>query len=260
MTDFSAAFEDAKKHARQVYPEESCGFIIGGKYLPITNAAADPSLHVADDPACPCRLCRFRIPDAIYLEHEKNLEMVIHSHPDRPAAPTRLDMQSQASMGVAWGIISLDGERISEPLVWGGMTPIKPILGREFVHGVSDCYSLVRDTFFLGKEELALQGIDWPFPSITLPEVPRDDSWWTLDFDLYATETFKNGFVEIPREQVQPGDGFLACIRSTKMNHAGLLLSNDLILHHLPQRLSRREPAGLWARQAVKWVRYVGQS
>ncbi len=70
---------------------------------------------------------------------------------------------------------------------------------------------------------------------------------------------FKHGWTEIRREDAQPGDCFLAKIRSDKFNHAGVLVSRDLIMHHLPGRMSRREPAGIWARQAGRWLRYAGE-
>jgi hypothetical protein len=49
-------------------------------------------------------------------------------------------------------------------------------------------------------------------------------------------------------------------IRSSKENHGGILVGNDLIVHHLPSRMSRREPAGLWGRQATRWLRYKGNA
>ncbi|WLR91007.1 NlpC/P60 family protein [Shinella zoogloeoides] len=173
-------------------------------------------------------------------------------------------MIGQISTDVAWGIIPILEEdkifRIGEPIMWGGNVPKSDLIGREFLHGIHDCYSLIKDTFALGKEGLAAQGISdvWPYEPRLLPEVPRDDGWWELGKDLYVDGLKKNGFRIIQPHEARAGDGFLTKIRSDKLNHAGLLVTDDTIIHHLPMRASRREPAGLWGRQAEIWVRHEG--
>lgn len=261
MKQFENAFEQARQHARAMYPEEACGFVVGDSYIPVQNIAADPAEHVPNNPNCTCRLCSFRIAKADVAKHLPAADILLHSHPDGPVYPSQMDMQSQIRMNIPWGIIALDGERIGHPQCWGDELPIPPIVGREFMHGIRDCYTLIRDVFRLGKDALAMDGITskWPFDPIYLADKPREDAWWESDFDLYE-DNFKDwGFVEIGAHEVRPGDVFLASIRSEKLNHGGVLISDDLILHHLPLRVSRREPSGIWARTARKWVRYVGK-
>jgi proteasome lid subunit RPN8/RPN11 len=263
MTDFTSAFEEAKRHAREEFPKESCGLIVAGNYIRCENVAADPAQHREGDVNCGCQLCAFEISGKVYKQHliSGNLQMIVHSHPNGPLHPSKSDMETQEAMNLAWAIIPLDEERIGNPLVWGGATPIAPVVGREFVHGISDCYSVIRDCFLLGKDKLLEQGVtEWPFDPVELPVFPRDDAWWEGEADLYNSEPFKIGFIEVPREQARPGDVFLLKIRSDKFNHGGLLVGNNLILHHLPNRLSRREPAGIWGRQADRWLRYVGNA
>lgn len=260
LTQFEDALVDARAHALRVYPEESCGFIVNGAYRPMQNIAADPATH-EDKPDCGCRLCAFEVSDADYLANVEGLQAVVHSHPGGPAYPSKADMFHQESSAVAWIILTLDGERFGPTTVWGGDCPVEPLIGREFIHGVTDCYSLIRDVFALGRDKLAEQGIGWPHPPIQLPLFPRNDAWWEQSEDnFYEEKPQQIGFVEICPTQVRPGDVFLGQIRSDRLNHGGVLLENNLILHHLPQRLSRREPAGLWARCAEKWIRYVGET
>ncbi|SER29897.1 Proteasome lid subunit RPN8/RPN11, contains Jab1/MPN metalloenzyme (JAMM) motif [Faunimonas pinastri] len=252
MSEFlsPSVIEAAQAHARAEYPKESCGLVVGGVYQPCFNYATAPEQD-------------FEIASRVYKDALDTgaLQAVLHSHPGGPFYPSERDMQSQIDMDLPWGIIVTDGERTSPPIVWGDSLPIAPVIGREFTHGIHDCYSLVRDTFRLGKERLSEQGIeDWPFDPIELPEVARSDGWWSGDQDLYADHFAKFGFTPVPLSEVRPGDCFLMGIRSEKLNHAGILLSNDLLLHHLPTRLSRREPVGIWARHAEIWVRYEGQN
>lgn len=259
MIRLSKAFEDAKRHARKKYPEEMCGFIVDGEFIPVDNTAFDPSSH--KDENCNCRLCTFKIGKKDTMNWLSKAEMVVHSHPNHPIYPSKADMEGQEASGIPWAIINLDEERISDPEMFGDQLPVSPLLGRQFMHGIRDCYSIIRDTFRLGKYELSKLDIthEWPYDPIMLKNVPRDDAWWETDDDFYGMLPFSYGWKEIERNEAGPGDAFLVKIRSEKFNHAGILVANDLILHHLPGRMSRREPAGLWGRQAGRWLRYVGE-
>ena len=235
-------------HARAAYPNESCGVVIGDDYHRCFNYATEPTKD-------------FQIAPQEYLKLSKlgEIRAIIHSHPDAPLYPSELDMIGQMQTNVPWGIIQTDGLRTSDPNMWGDTLPIAPLIGREFMHGIHDCYSLLRDAFRLGKDELLKQGITgWPYDSAQMPEVPRNDNWWDSDKDLYQDYLKKTGWRRIDMSEARPGDGFLIAINSKKLNHAGLLLDQNLIMHHKPGRLSAREPAGIWARSADMWLRWEG--
>lgn len=240
-----SVFDAAKQHARKQFPFESCGLVINGVYHPCANVAPDPERDFVIDPR-----------DQVAALKKGRLQAVIHSHPKGPIFPSKADMIGQLETNVPWGIVPLDEDRIADPFFWGGTAPIRPILGREFQHGITDCYAVMRDVYRLGKEKLAEQDIEWPFDPILFPEIPRDDEWWTSGDDLYSGNFEKLGFHPIDISDARPGDVFLVKLRSNKLNHGGLLMPSGLILHHLPGRMSRREPAGLWARSADMWLRY----
>lgn len=256
---YSKAFDQAKDHARFTFPEEMCGFVIGGEFIAVKNNAADPSEHVEE--LCTCRLCTFVISAEDTIKLLPQAQMVLHSHPNGNAFPSKMDMEGQMLTGVPWGLVSLDEDRIGNFEIWGDSLEIAPLLGRNFTHGIRDCYSLIRDTFRTGKDKLKQMEItsDWPFDPITLINKPRGDGWWAGEDDFYSAHFREAGFVEISREDARAGDCFMLKFRSEKFNHAGVLISNDLVMHHLPNRLSRREPAGAWARAAERWLRYVGE-
>ena len=52
------------------------------------------------------------------------------------------------------------------------------------------------------------------------------------------------------------GDVVLMSINSPVLNHAAIYVGNDMILHHLHGRLSRREPACLWRKMFRRWIRH----
>jgi proteasome lid subunit RPN8/RPN11 len=260
LAQFDAALDAARLHARDKFPEEACGLIVDFAYIPCENTAANVAVHDGENPDCPCKLCAFRIAPTVYLRHAGKIQAVVHSHPNGPDYPSASDMRGQESSALTWIIIPLDEARFAQPVVWGGAAPVAPLLGRTFRHGVTDCYDLIHDAFAAGKDALASEGIEgWPFDPIHLPTYPREDGWWEGGrANFYEEEPEKIGFVEINMSEARPGDVFLCKIRSDRLNHGGLLIGNGLILHHLPNRLSRREPAGLWAYSAEKWIRYVG--
>ncbi|WP_246338131.1 NlpC/P60 family protein [Azospirillum oleiclasticum] len=228
-----------KAHALAEFPRECCGVVVGGQYQRLANVAADPMRH-------------FLIPDEVMRCHEGALDAIVHSHPYRESDPeeerimpwpSRADMQAQLDTAVPWVIVPTDGRSCSDPVVWGDGVPIAPLVGRSFIHGVQDCYSLVRDFHRL---ELG----------IALPDFPRDDEWWSKGGNLYLDGFRQAGFVTIDPAQARPGDVFFAQVRSPVPNHAGVLREGSLILHHLQDRLSRHEPIGPWSRMIVRWVRH----
>lgn len=238
----------AQLHALNEYPKEACGIVIDDTYYPCENVAENPEKDF-----------EISAKDIMRISSIGVIKAIIHSHPNALAAPTATDMTGQINSGVVWGIISTDGERASEPFLWGDQLPIEPIIGREFVHGIRDCFSLIRDCFRLGKTELAKQGVEeWPYDPVVFPVYPRDDEWWNNGQDLYSENFSKIGWKEITREEVRAGDAFMLKVKSDKLNHAGLYIGNNIILHHLPTRLSRREPVGIWARSADIWLRWEG--
>lgn len=244
---YELAFEDAKRHARRKYPHRACGFIINNEYRPVKNVAWNTKAN-------------FEFPnDLIESIRPQNIQMIVVSRPTEPYWPNQNEMMFQEKYNRPFALVFLNQDTISKPIIWGAETPVPPILGRSFVHGVTDCWSIVRDCFRLGKGKLAEQGIyEWPYEPIQFPIIPRDDGWWANGNDYYLENYEKLGFKRIDRSEAKPGDGFLIKLFSDKYNHAGVLVDDGEIIHHLPGRLSRREPAGLWARNSDFWLRYCG--
>lgn len=261
LTD--AIVELACAHAVSQFPKESCGLVVDGRYVPCPNLATLPERDFRIDPATVAR-----------LSLSGRLEAVVHSHTTLTgkAFPSGLDMQQQLATGVPWAIVLTDGREAGLASLWGAGVPVAPIVGRPFLHGVHDCYSLVRDVFALGRDALAdpevatadgSAGIDWPHPPIALPEYPRSDAWWEERDglpaqDLYADHFRAAGFREIPREQARGGDAFVMCHGPHKvLNHAGVLVGDgDWIVHHLGGKLSNRDMTMRLRRQVRLWLRH----
>lgn len=246
------ALQAAREHALRDFPKEACGLVVDGAYLPCFNYAIEPEKD-------------FVIAGELWkklTEEGREIQAVVHSHPDGPMYPTPRDMQGQIDTAVPWVILATDGTDVAPPVIWDSEGEPAPVLGRTFIHGVADCFCLGRDVYRLGREKLEAQGVTgWPLDPVSFPDWPRRDGWWEADGDLPAENLYldhfqANGFRIIPASEAQPGDAFLIAIRSDKPNHCGVYLGNHLIMHHLPSRASRREPIGIWARAVHTWLRH----
>ncbi|MCE5333370.1 MAG: C40 family peptidase [Desulfobacteraceae bacterium] len=226
------AITEAREHAAREYPaKESCGLIFDGRYIPLENLAVNPS----ED---------FKISPEVYLSYCElgTVEAVMHSHPNGPQCPTKLDMIGQEACNVPWGIVPILFGSTLYPFFWGDQLPIAPLVGRQFRMGVFDCYGLVRDWY---RQER----------STTLPLFPRDPDWWTNGEDMIADNFRTAGFVEVP-EVAKVGDVVVGKILARVENHCAVYIGDGLILHHLAGRLSRREALGPWMRYKTRVFRH----
>jgi cell wall-associated NlpC family hydrolase len=134
------------------------------------------------------------------------------------------------------------------PLWWGPDVPVAPLLERPFVIGLADCWALARDWY---RTE---QGL-------TLPDFPRPDSadWWEDGRSTILEHMTQAGFVRCddpaPDGIGLPGDGFIMQIGAGVANHVGVYLGGGIMLHHLRDRLSRREPVHRWRSHILYRVR-----
>lgn len=103
---------------------------------------------------------------------------------------------------------------------------IGKLIGRRYLHGVHDCYSLLR-SFYLN------------IFGIKLGDYERSDGWWNTPQDLYADNYEREGFYPIDQQKARFGDVILFSIEGQKISHCGVYLGNNKILHHLRGRKSQ---------------------
>lgn len=250
VTKYKDACRDARDDAIRKYPYESCGAILSdGTYLSFQNVSNTPeSSFDCGDERNPFFISGMIV--AMVHSHPYEQDSVILSS-QYPAdfGPSKHDMIQQLADNVPWGIIATNGKAASDVVFWGNGIPDVPLLGRLFRHGPSgtdgrgDCYALIKDYY---HQELC----------IDLPEGPRDYNWWHTDEDLYHDNLKRAGFYVIPKDQAKPGDVFFAQVNSKVANHGGILLEGGLILHHLSNRVSAKEPLLRWRNSIVTWIRH----
>lgn len=225
------------EHAAQEYPRECCGVVVvkrgRAEYVPCRNVG-----EIADG---------FVIHPEDYASAEESgvVVAVAHSHPDVLPKPSDADLVGCEASGLPWIIVSYPVKLVEliEPSGY-----VQPLLGRKFVHGIFDCYSLIRDYY---KQERGIELMDFE----------RRNEWWLHGDNLYMENFKRAGFEELRHDQqIEEGDGILMQLGSPVINHAAIYIGDNKIIHHLFGRLSSRDVyGGYWQKATVKVVRYVGQ-
>lgn len=233
-----------REHAAEAYakqpPEECCGFVAtDGKRQRVfrsPNLAADPSRDFAT-----CENVWRAVEDSGW-------EVIAgyHSHVNMPPVPSPADKTVSERFKMPYVIVGwpTDAWDVYMPSGWRA-----ELLGRPFVHGILDCYTLARDYFDMKC-------------GIALPNYDREDSWWfplveTEDgrrvrtdgpgrvigppLDLYMEKFSEAGFIAVDDPRMHDAL-IIQTARSPVANHCAVYLGDGLIMHHVQDRVSAIEP------------------
>ena len=231
--------QDALFHAKDQDPKESCGLLIDikgkEKYYPCKNLSNYSQQCFIIDPE-----------DYAKAEDNGKILAVIHSHPVTPPIASQADMISCEESGLVWHIVNPKTEQ------WGFYKPSgykPPLIGRHWVWGITDCWSLVRDWY---KEKLGITLRDWDRP--TTPEE-------FIENPMFEKCAWRTGFRQLrPDEKLENGDLLFMSIMATGLNHVAIFLDGD-VLHHLADRISCKEPYNQWLLKCTGMrLRYAQES
>ena len=217
--------ELALAHAKADAPNEACGLLVCIKgrerYIACKNVSTVPKDQFIIEPS-----------DWAKAEELGDVLAVVHSHPILSPEPSGADKTACEATNLPWYICNPQTE------AWVRLDPSgwkAPLIGRQYVYGVHDCWSLVRDYYL--EKGIFLR--DWERP------VNPEDFRLNPKFEKCYIET---GFRDLlPDENLEDGDSILFAINSSGLNHMGVFLGDgQMILHHIEGRLSSRDFYGEW--------------
>ena len=252
---FRSLHDAMRAHAAEAWPAPACGVVVGVKespeYIP-APAVSDPVRETF----------RMDIETARrFADQRGGLLGFVVSHPceDRgdeapdplQFTPSAAEMTAQMSLAAPFGVVVCAGPNAFRPWWFGDQCPPTVLMGRPFRHGVTDCYSFIRDWFRADR-------------GIRLPDFPRDWEWWRNGGDLYRDGFLAAGGRPIAIEEAGSGDVILCRIRSDVTNHALVLLPEGWFAHHFgslvpydPSTLSTVAKVRRWVRSmathALRW-------
>lgn len=235
-----------KREAKLRYPNEACGLIVksGRKTIcvPCENTSERPKNN-------------FIIRPSAFADAEDMGEVIAvwHTHVDQSPAPSNIDVHACNALGLSWFIVAINkaqsGFDFSDPLFLAPSGDTADYVGRPYVYGVYDCFTLIKDYY---KREFN--------KSFTfIPEgYPEMEDWHTKGVNLLSDNFEVNGF-EVAESEAQIGDIFLIQLGSPIPNHVAIYLGNDRILHHTAGRLSCTDVygGGYWQKHTTHHLRQV---
>lgn len=229
MQPSNTTLQAIRAHAAQEYPRESCGFIVvvRGKerYVPVRNIAEKNEHFV---------MCPQEQADA---EDIGEVLCVVHSHPNIPPVPSDADKVGIEKSGLPWLIVNwpTGAYQVHKPC---GYVP--PLYGRQFHHGVLDCYTFIQQYY---KQELGIELLDFE----------RADEWWLKGQNLYLEGFEKAGFQQVTGKP-KKHDVLLMRVASQVPNHGAVYLGDGLIGQHIMNRLSSKDVYGGWFEKSTTHI------
>lgn len=232
-----------QEEAEARYPEEACGYVVkvGKKqrFVPCKNSAAKPKND-------------FRIDQDEYQRCADIGEIIAvwHTHPDKTNQPSECDRVECENTGLPWFINAITkGE---EGFVFGETFLLEPegymmdYLGRPYHYGLIDCYSLLRDYY---KGEYGVE--------LAVLKNARDTRFWDFGNPVIENSYAELGFERVYDAQPKPGDVILIQTGGSVANHVAIYIGDDMILHHVEDRLSSRSVyGGYWHKHTAGILRH----
>jgi len=209
------------QHTLDDYPNEAVGLILEDEYVRLENVSETPTKS-------------FEVDSVEYVKH-KDVVALYHSHPydkdDKETiklqrmkfdlrTPSLKDIETHIAMSIPFVICTTEGENVSKPLWIGYET--QPLVGRDFIYHVNDCWTLVRDWYKQEKD-------------IELPNIKKEFNWWRGEEpeNHYEELYDEAGFVEIDGRDIDVGDVAVLSVGSNVGNHLGVYLGGNMLLHHM---------------------------
>ena len=243
MVEIEKVIPDLYAHAEKVVQEqgerECCGLAVVTKgklkYVECNNIAppaseAGGNLMFQIDPK-----------DWARAEDMGTIVAICHSHVYEPPTPSDADRVMCEKHGIPWLIVNYPTGSWTRTDPTGYQAPFE---GRQFAHGVLDCYTIIHDYYERSY-------------GIVLPPQERDAEWWLKGQNIYEERFGDAGFVKVgdgDHADIREGDVLLMQISSAVTNHAAIYLGDGMILQHLMGSLSSKYPYGGYWKKATTHV------
>jgi proteasome lid subunit RPN8/RPN11 len=216
VLNLSKFLPDIEEHFKEAYPREACGVIAVHKGKPLWIACENIALNDED--------FKFNSKEYLTIKSKHDIIAIIHSHPNAPSTPSEHDKAVCDVLGIPYYIFSYPEMDLS---VYTPKTTRKPLLGRIYEFGKSDCYEAAKDWYIQNNYSVPNRDA-------------YEDDWWLKNLNYFTDEHLAQKGMK-KADTPEYGSFLVFSVDSTVPNHCGIYLGNDLFFHHSVNRLSCRE-------------------
>jgi proteasome lid subunit RPN8/RPN11 len=220
--------DEIKAYVNASPVREVCGLIVSYRrkhiFKPCANVASQDNAFAIDSV------------EFAEINDQYKVICVVHSHININPAPSQADLIEIERHQLPYFIMNypLNTYSYTEPSGYQA-----PYIGRNFVHGITDCYAIWRDYY---QRELGIEMIDYE----------RDIEWWLKGDNLYLKNYQAAGF--LPVDNLQKHDIILMQVASQVPNHCAVYIGDNVILHHVMGKASSRDVYGGYWRKITSLV------
>ncbi|WP_252512793.1 C40 family peptidase [Acinetobacter brisouii] len=234
-----------KESAKLRYPQEACGFLVkkGKKTIAVEVSNESPNPRQ-----------QFLINPEKFAEVEEFIGEIVavwHSHVDEPAIPSSADLAGCEESAMPWFLIAIykhqdDVFEFSNLISFEPIGHQSPLIGRPYVYGIFDCWSLVVD-YMKQKHGIEMSN-----------SYPRYENFWKNGKPFFSMHYADEGLVKVTDNTYQDGDVFMFQTDSSgEINHVGVYIGNDKFIHHVQGRVSQTDIyGGYWLKHTILHLRH----
>jgi proteasome lid subunit RPN8/RPN11 len=215
-------------HVNTSSKREVCGLVCSHRrkqiYVPCANVAQQDDAFVID------------MADFMNASEQYKILAVVHSHINANPAPSQADLTQIEQHQLPFFIVNypLNTYTYTEPSGYQA-----PYIGRNFVHGIFDCYAIWRDYYM---RELGIEMEDYA----------RQYEWWLKSENLFLDNYEAAGFIVVDKPQKH--DVILMKMAGPVPNHCAVMVEDNIILHHVMGKASSRDVYGGYWRKATTHI------
>ena len=221
-----------KELAIKHYPNEMVVGVKNKKLIELVNTHSDPTNYFSVDTDEEF--------DALIHSHIIDLSETQEYYLDR-RVPSKMDMITQDQLEIPFGILATDGKEATDILWFPDLE--RPLLGRTYISNITDCYEMVRSYYYQTY-------------GITLMAIPREWDFWEQEPNMVLDKYKEAGFKEVLIDDMEVGDLVVLRLPMDYINHLGVYIGDDKLIHHLHDRLSIEDSVPRWRSRIVKVLHY----
>ena len=212
-------------HANINPEEECCGFIVLDK---LKQLIIIPCENIYQFPQKGFKVCPHEF---LKIKQKYEIVCMYHSHPIGPAKFSQKDLDQAAELCLPICVYSVQEQDFN--IFFPEDQPIKPFIGREYIHHFQNCWKLIYD-YYDSKKMLIDKNFNFYLRQ-------HSNKMFSEEVVVRIKKFFKrNNINKIPINHAKIDDMMIFQTEKGRFSHFGILLESDQFIHHQEGFLSSK--------------------